>query len=237
MIRRATECHHGVSREVDCCRIPPTKRSMRMTRSSILIAASLLTVSCQRSAIGASQSLVGAKTLPSARALSREIVIINRGHWGNVGPNTPGTLAFQLNPDDSLSIEHTKSDRDWKHVLVGRETVHLSKASAQFVRQSAWRLRPAKLQGIQDEILPTGCRPLPIDSGPETVVNFIGDPPKSGQERAIGIVLLPSSDQCNSSQANQARALVHEILRFFPASKVAAEYDVEDRRWREGMHS
>lgn len=192
---------------------------MRLAAISAASAASLLCASCQRSAIEPSQSLVGAKRLPSAQVLSRETILINRGF----GTLTPGHLTYELRPDDALAV--TFYAKDWATVLAS-ELFHLPSRNAAEARQKLWRLRPATLRGIEWEKAPAECPPPPTDTFPETTVAFIAEGPKPGvEDDHIGLTGLPNPSICNTRGAAEARALVGDVLRSLPTSKVAIDFD------------
>src|SRR5687767_5138502 len=109
-----------------------------------LLAVPLLCVSCSDAAIGPSQSLVGAKELPSATALAREAFYITRGGGAYGGD----ALAYEWRPDNALLVTHTFSDGHGAgEVVRGKETLHVAPEVAAEVRQLLWRVRPAKLEG------------------------------------------------------------------------------------------
>jgi hypothetical protein len=199
---------------------------------SSLVAVSLVLSACgDGSPIKPSESLVGAMQLPSAKILSREIIQISRGlgSW----PSAPGALEYDLRPDSSLSITHTKLDRDFHRLIVGQETLHLSSPAAAQARRMLWRVRPETLRGIRVETRPVGCPPPPVDASPEFFVDFISEGPKAGiADDKLGIVLVPYADDCRTTQAAEARGLVRRVLQSFPPSKVAADYNKEVSSWR-----
>jgi hypothetical protein len=184
-----------------------------------LVVVSLLGVSCGRAAIEPSQSLVGANDLPSPRVLSREIVQINRGVGG------PHFLSYELRPDNTLAI--TLSERGVKGEAVrGKETFNLSSELAEHTRRMLWRVRPAKLQGIEYETRPVGCEPRgPHDFG-ELVVVFINEGDQVGiKDDHVGVFALPHVDSCRTKDAEEARQLLRQVSDALPESRVAAEFD------------
>lgn len=192
-----------------------------VTSSAATIAASLLSASCQPPAVEPSQSLVGADSLPSADALSREIIQINRG-YGQVGG---GFLSYELRTDDTLTVTHT--DRRRGEVL-GEETFRLASSLAGDSRRLLWRLRPAKLEGVDaHEVRPSGCeRRGPHDFG-ELAVIFIDEGREAGvKDDRLGTFELPRRDSCSTPQAREARQLVRQVLDSFPPSTVAAGFKV-----------
>ena len=195
-------------------------------RHSLLVAA-LLLASCDRPAIEPSQSLVGAKKLPSARVLSREIIEINRG-FGSMG--TTGLLTYELRPNDALTITLTRRDRgSLKEVTDGEERFQLLPQVASAARQNLWRLRPATLRGIEWLSRPADCPPPPTDTFPEASVAFIAEGPKPGiEDDQIGATDVPASYTCKTPQGVQARRLIEEVLRSFPTSKVVSEFELRE---------
>jgi hypothetical protein len=147
-----------------------------MKWNSLVAVCVVLTACSNGSPVKPSESLVGAQQLPPENVLSREIIQINQGvgSW----PSAQGALEYELRPDNSLSITRTKMDRDFKRLVVGQETLHLSSSTAAQARRMLWRLRPDTLQGIQVEARPTGCPSPPIDSSPQFFVDFIAEGPK-----------------------------------------------------------
>jgi hypothetical protein len=175
----------------------------------------LLLVCCDRPAIDPTESLVGAKQLPPARTLSRESIQINRG----LGSLAPGFLSYELRPDDTLTV--TFYAKDWTTILLS-ERFQLAPDIATRTRHELWRFRPEHLRGVQWDILPTDCPQQPIDSTPEFTVAFIAD---NGQHNRIGVVYLPYSSNCSTTQGAAARNLIGSALASFPRSNVAMEFD------------
>jgi hypothetical protein len=190
-----------------------------------LVSATLFLASCDRPAIDPSQSLVGAKQLPSAKILSREIIQINRG----MDTVSPGPLTYELRPDDGLTI--TWYARDWKTVRAV-ENHHLSSDVAAQVRTALWRLRPEILEGIEQEIRPADCPPPPTDTSPEATVVFLPESPKpSVAHLVLGIVDIPYESTCNTRQGIEARKLVQRVLQSFPPSKIATEFEQSPKQF------
>jgi hypothetical protein len=178
---------------------------------------------CDKPAIDASQSLVGAKQLPVASVLSREVIYVNRG---SVGP-TSDSLSYELRPDNTLIITLTHRDTDtFKEVTDGKETFDLSSNVASQARHGLWRLRPATLQGIEWLVRPADCPPPPTDTFPEATVAFIDKGAKPGvEDDRLGAVEIPAQYTCDTRQGREARELIERVLRSFPQSKVAAEFN------------
>jgi hypothetical protein len=187
------------------------------------LAIPLLCASCSDAAIEPSKSLVGAKELPSARALARETLFIHRGGGAYGGD----ALSYEWRPDNMLLVTHTFSDRRGAGELVrGKETLRVAPAVAAEVRQLLWRVRPAKLEGVEQDARPTGCeRQGPHDFG-EVTVGFVNEGDASGiEDDQVGIFELPTADSCNTPAAVGARAVVRRALQLLPKSKVAADFD------------
>ncbi len=121
---------------------------------------SLLCVSCSGAAIEPSQSLVGAKELPSAKALSRETFYITRG-----GEDGGDALSYEWRPDNSLTVTHTFSDNSARQTVKGRETLRVDPEIAMQIRQLLWRVRPAKLEGMEQDEHPVGHHGSPTRRG------------------------------------------------------------------------
>ena len=188
-----------------------------------LFAVPLLCVSCSDAAIEPSQSLVGAKELPSATALARETFYITRGGGAYGGD----ALSYEWRPDNALLVTHTFSDgRGPGEVVRGKETLHVAPEVAAEVRQLLWRVRPAKLEGVEQDARPTGCkRQGPHDFG-EVTIGFVNEGDASGiEDDQVGIFELPTADSCNTPAAVEARAVVQRALQLLPKSKVASDFD------------
>ena len=180
--------------------------------------AALLIGACAQPAVKSSESLVGAEALPSAHDLSREIIQINRGF----GQISEGFLSYELKADGKLVVTH--EDRKVKKI-VGTETFQLSGPVADQARHMLWRVRPARLEGIEQDARPLGCeRQGPHDFG-ELAVVFINEGKNAGvDDDQVGIFELPSPDSCNTRHASESRRLLERVLKSFPASRVATEF-------------
>lgn len=191
-----------------------------------LLTVSLLCVSCSNAAIDPSQSLVGAKELPSATALARETLFITRGghDWGG------DSLSYELRPDDSLIITHSYLDDGMpKAAVKGKEAIRISHAVATQVRKLMWRVRPSTLEGQgldKDEVRPIGCERRGPHDFAEVGVAFIDEAdPGTTKDDRVGVFELPRLDSCSSAASNQAREIVGHALRALPPSKVAAGFE------------
>jgi hypothetical protein len=172
--------------------------------------------SCQRSAIDASQSLVGARKLPSAQAL-RDETIYFKVPGGVVGRDT---LSIEMRPDNVIAITHARQPADYSksETVVGKETFNVPGQSAERVRRLLWRVRPEPLKGIEYETLPSNCPNRPIDAGYQVAVSFITP------EKRVGVFLLPYQGDCSTDAAAAARAVILQTLKTFPRSKIAADF-------------
>lgn len=189
-----------------------------------LLTVSLLCVSCNDAAINLSQSLVGANELPSVTALSLETFYISRGGGAYGGD----ALSYEWRPDNSLLVTHTYSDgRGTGQVVRGKETLHISTEVAAQARRLLWRVRPAKLESVEQDARPTGCeRQGPHDFG-EVTVGFVNEGNTKGiEDDQVGIFELPTAESCNTSAAVEARAVVWRALQLFPKSNVAAAFEL-----------
>jgi len=187
-----------------------------------LAAASVLCVSCDNSAIEPSQSLVGAKELPSAEELSRETFYVSLGG----GPEGGNALSYEWRPDNSLTVMHSYSDGGLKEVVKGKENLRFSPEAANQARQLFWRVRPAKLGGVEQDVRPIGCeRGGPHDFGVVTV-GFIREGPAEGiEDDEIGLFELPATESCKTPAAIEARRVVLRALEMFPKGRVSAEFE------------
>ena len=169
-----------------------------------MLAVSLLCIACKDAAIHPSQSLVGAEELPPATALSREILDISSGGGAYGGD----VLSYEWRPDNSLLVTHTFSDGGGSGPVVrGKETLHISPEAAAQARRLLWRVRPAQLEGVEQEARPAGCeRQGPHDFG-EVAIGFMSEGVSNGMENdQVGIFELPTAQSCNTPAAIEARA-------------------------------
>ena len=188
-------------------------------RRATLLAVSLFCASCHRPAIDPSQSLVGAKTLPPARVLSRETIQISRA----TRSSTSGPLIYELRPDGRLSVTLMGSDLK---TPISHQTFHLQSDVAARARRALWRVRPGELKGLQWINPPTDCPQPPTDTHSEVTVAFIAEGPKPGiDDDRVGVFDLPYKSICNTRQSNDARTLVQTVLQSFPASRAANEFE------------
>lgn len=193
---------------------------MLRTAASLLSAA-LFCVSCNDPAIEPTQSLVGAKELPSAEALSRETLYISRGG----GPYGGHSLSYEWRPNDSITVTHDFSDGRGGGETRGSENLRISSEVAAEARRLLWRVRPAKFEGVENYgTRPIGCeRKGPHDFG-EVAVAFINEGQSRGREDdQIGIFELPDRQSCNTPAAVEARKVMQRVLKLLPRSNVTAE--------------
>lgn len=193
---------------------------MTTVRRAGALPALLLCFACEGPAIEASQSLVGARTLPTASALSKETVTVSRGSGGlGYGEHR---LLYALGPDDRLVVTHFHQPRDAK---VGEETFQLPSATADAARRMLWRLRPETLTGIEQDTRPEGCeRQGPHDFGERWIVFMEEGPDPGVEDDAVGITELPYPSSCDTEAAAEARRLLDSVVAAFPRSRVAAAF-------------
>jgi hypothetical protein len=88
------------------------------------------------------------------------------------------------------------------------------------------RVRPAELQGIEQDSRPVGCeRRGPHDFG-EVVIGFLNKGEADGiEDDQVGIFNLPTSKSCSTPAAIEARAVVQGALQLLPKSKVASAFE------------
>ncbi|WP_308515721.1 hypothetical protein [Sphingomonas flavescens] len=186
------------------------------------LTAALLVAACDRPAIDASQSLVGAKQLPGAKTLRQEIIQLNRSYGGA----SSSLLSYELGPDNGLTVTVTHRDPDtWKDITDAKETSNLSTQTASQARNELWRLRPEALQGVEERVSPADCPTPPTDTFPIAAVVFIAKGTKPGINDRVAVVDVPAQYTCDTLQGRAARNLIEKVLQQFPHSKVAAEFD------------
>lgn len=186
-----------------------------------LVSAAVLCVSCT-DAGNDQQSLVGAEELPSAEALARETLYIVRGGSAYGGHS----LTYEWRPDNSITVTHEYSDGAGRGSVNGRELLRVPPDVAAQVRHVLLRVRPAKLEGVEQDIRPLGCeRRGPHDFG-NVSVGFINEGEAAGiEDDEVGIFQLPFPESCSTPAADEARRVVRHALQLLPKSKVAFEYE------------
>jgi hypothetical protein len=192
-------------------------------RHQLCAASALLMAGCQQSGVDVSQSLVGAKKLPSTDTLEHEVIQITR----SFGSTPSSLLSYELRPDNTLTNRLTRRDRDsLKAIADEKETFNLPSSIASNARRELWRLRPETLQGIEEIVRPADCPRPPVDTSPETAVAFIAEGPGPGPEDdRVGVVDVPAQYSCDTGHAKAARQVVKRVLESFPRSKAAAGFD------------
>lgn len=158
-----------------------------------------------------SDSLVGARNLPSAAELGRETIQINRD--SAIGRQNH-YLTYELKPNNSLTVTHALDGYQGDQV-VGSESFQLAAGRASEIRKVLTGFRPAKLQGVEYLVYPVGCEP-PIDGGTEVAIAFFGGGDK------IGIFALPYD--CTKGYSARARATFGKLMKLLPPSKVAQAF-------------
>jgi hypothetical protein len=185
---------------------------MKAVGCLICITATLLAGACERSSLAGSESLVGAKSPPSMQELSAETIQINR----RGGPRNEHMLTYDLYPSNSLTVAHTVDELGGTKALA-TATFHLAPEAANQVRTLLWRVRPARLTGIEDITLPTGCTVV-IDASPQANVVF------ADTKQRLGISSIPRERDCDTPQARQARQLVSIAVASLPGRNLAAQF-------------
>lgn len=173
----------------------------------------LSAISCTQPAVQAGDRLVDGGALPSASTLSREKIEINRGFGGEgFGEHF---LSFELASDNSLVVTHSFRPDD---EVIGREAFVLSPDVAMRARKQLWRVRPTKLEGVETDVMPSGCERREVHDFPEIAVGF------AASDENYRSFSLPRSASCNNLAAKAARRMLDDILSSFPRSDVAESF-------------
>ena len=177
---------------------------------------------CNDAATGPSESLVGTKDLPPAKALSRETLYFMRGGGAYGGD----ALTYVWRADDWMTVTHSFMDNSARETIKGRETLRVAPEIAAKVRRLLWRVRPPQLQGVEQDQRPLGCkRQGPHDFG-EVTIGFVNEGDKPGiEDDQVGVFSLPNPQSCDAPLAVEARKVVWGALRMLPKSKVAAGFE------------
>jgi hypothetical protein len=193
-----------------------------------LLFTACLALSCSEAETEASQSLVGARELPPAEALSRETIYITR----NAGIEGVHRLSYEWSPDDRITISHTFRNRVGDIVEKGSETLRVSPEKAAKIRKMLWRLRPQTFEGVEQDKRPVRCQRHSSHDWGEMGVAFIAEGARPGGKKdEIGIFVLPSQESCNTPAAVEARKVAAEALSLLPVSKVASAFERELEAW------
>ncbi|MFN3944565.1 MAG: hypothetical protein ACK4K7_06525 [Allosphingosinicella sp.] len=127
-------------------------------------------------------------------------------------------LTLDLLPGNELVVAHVVDGAGGERVIA-RASYRLRDELAARTRASLLRVRPAALTGIDDATLPSGCHSFPLDTLPATPsVVFID------REERIGISLILNEADCDSIQAEQARALVSDVLSSLPGRDIVERF-------------
>ena len=193
--------------------------------AALFVSVPLFCISCSDPAIEPSQSLVGAKNLPSAEELSQETIFIGR-HGGPFGGDI---LRYEWHPNDTITVTHSFSDNNPGEIIKGQEVLRIPSKDAAAARRLLWRVRPDILEGMEGFVQdnrPVGCvRHGPHDLG-EISIMFHKYGSKPGIEDDIaGTFRLPAAGSCATPAAAEAQEVVREVLSLLPASRVAAGFD------------
>jgi hypothetical protein len=187
----------------------------------------LLCLSCSEPAVDASKSLVGAKKLPPASELSQEIIYIGRGGTAYGG----AALSYEWTPDNVLTVTHSFAPYDGSaEAIRGQETLTVPPEAAVAARELLRRVHPERLEHrlkfLDREYRPTGCeRTGPHDWG-ETRITFHNQGRAPGiEDDTLAVFALPTTANCNTHAAEEAREVVSKLLRTLPRSEVAAGFE------------
>lgn len=176
-------------------------------------------IACDRPAIPASESLVGARQLPSASELSKETIRFFYGEDQSLSRQ----LAYDLTPDGhwDLVIYDIKGGRE----LI-RKSFRLEADRVRSIRKKLWRLRPEKLDGLANLHDPSDCPPPPTDTAPEISVGFIDKGPKPDiSDDRIGVFTLPHKEICDTPRSTTARQIVDDVVSSLPGANLRAKFD------------
>lgn len=174
--------------------------------------------SCDESAIDSSQSLVGAKHLPSPRELANERIELYFGHNKDLSRQ----LSYEFRPDNRVIVHITDAKPSGKS---DDQVFQLTPSVSAKLRAQLWRLRPGKLEGPEYLTEPADCPPPPTDTSSTVVVAFIAEGPKPGvQDDQVGVFGLPHPNVCNTTQAIAARTLLNQVMKLVPRSELRHSY-------------
>jgi hypothetical protein len=168
--------------------------------------------------------LVGTKQLPSEDKLSRETLYVTRNHNSDY-------LTYELRSNNVLILTHTHyGPPDDTETVEGKATTRVSPEVAKQFRKQIWRMRPEKLEDIDQElswpVRPLGCRRRgPHDFGEISIVFVDDENRKSNEDFRIGFFDLPTEDSCNKPAAKEARAVILRALRLLPPSTVIERFE------------
>lgn len=201
-----------------------------MRRISLALALYLCS-SCDEPAVAPERLVSG--SLPAARELSRETILIEQG-FGGEGYGVH-RLTYQLTPDDQLSIAYGLVTRAGPVV---NEKFRLKSDEADRIREALWRLRPRVLASEwvgEWSARPLGCKMQgPHDQG-EAVVAYI-----SGENDDKGASFeLPTAESCDTAAARQARRVLQQVFGSFPDSEIVTEFhkaESNEESWPDSLN-
>lgn len=188
----------------------------------LILFASTFCISCDAVHPSNEGSLVGAEPLPSVSILAHETVYIEQGGSAFGGH----ALIYVWHPDNSLVVTHIFSEPFQREIVLGEETLHLSKKVEGELRELIVRVHPPIFKGVEYYTKPTGCEDLAMDESGEVTIGFVkADAEGELGPGQVGIFTLPYETSCNTPAAIEARKVVEDILQLLPKSDVAVEYD------------
>ena len=183
-----------------------------------VLAASLFCISCDRPAIDPSQSLVGARHLPSASDLSHERIEIHFGYDRDLSHQ----LSYELWPDNRWIVRISEV---YPGERSAAQKFQLRPADAAAIRENLWRVRPDELKGVEWLVEPADCPPPPTDTSNMLSVVFVAEGPKAGPENdRIGIFVLPYVRTCNTPQAIAAREILADVFKSVPGANLRSQF-------------
>ena len=185
------------------------------SKGRYVVAICLGIASCGRPTPDSSGSLVGANSLPPVAELARETIEINRDTFVDGDRHL---LIYELRPNNSLNVKHIVRSYEGDEV-VAEESFQVSPELNMQIRKRLWRVRPAKLKGVEYLEFPAGCEP-PLDGGMDLAVAFFG------QDDSRGVFGLPHA--CKEGKAATARTVLGEVMRLLPPSRAAEGFPKSD---------
>jgi hypothetical protein len=166
-------------------------------------------LSCNQAPARKGPSLTDAKNLPPESDLKNEIIII----WRDVHEDK--LLNYELHPDNQLLVTLYRSGAQDKPLA--EERLAMGVREADQARRLLWRLRPEN-DASAKKSLPIGCDYV-TDRVATTGVAFSRE-----NLSHLEMFSLPLPEECQSRAAQEARALLDDIIRSLPQSKISAQY-------------
>lgn len=178
----------------------------------------MLLASCDHPAIDPSQSLVGAKSLPTTSELNKETIEL----YYDRDKSLTRQLSYELKPDNSWSIVIMEpgTGREFS-----RRTFPQSDTRANVIRKKLWRLRPEQLDGVAADHFPADCPPQPTGTIGDLAIGFIREGSKPGvDDDQIGVFTLPEIENCRTRDSLAARRIIDDVMRSMPGAGLRSQY-------------